>query len=116
VLAVVECDQQPALGELRRQRVDHRLRRELANRKRARNLAGHERRIADWRQIHPPHTIRVIVKRLGGDLQGQPCLPAPTRSGQSEQARSAEQLANLCDLGLAANEAGELDGQVVREG
>ena len=58
----------------------------------------------------------VIVKRLGGHLQGQPCLPAPTRSGQSEQARSAEQLTNLCDLGLAADEAGELDGQVVREG
>jgi hypothetical protein len=60
-------------------------------------------------------TSRIESAFASGDLQGQPCLPAPTCTGQGEQARSGEQLTNLCDLGLAAYEAGELDGQVVRE-
>ncbi len=60
-------------------------------------------------------TVGEVVDQLGRQLQSQPGLASPSRSGQGQQAHvaSGEQLARGRDLAFTANQGRRLHWQVV---
>ena len=68
----------------------------------------HQRGVGDRRQIHVPHPIAELVRKLGRDLYRQPRFAHPAGSGQGHQPVFRQQLAHLGQLRAAPDEASEL--------
>ena len=77
---------------------------------------GHQGRVGQRRQLHQPHPLGVGRPRAGGGLERQAGLAHPAGAGQGQQAHLLlqEALPHGGDLPLSPDEAGELQGQVVR--
>ena len=94
------------------QRPAHVEQRLLAQAERAQDGGRDLRGIADRGQLHQPHAVwhrgQLGPRRLGG----QPGLARAARTGERDQAVSAEEPGDLAEFGVAADEAGELGAQV----
>jgi hypothetical protein len=75
-----------------------------------------ELRVPDGAERHEEDPIGEGVCHAGGHLERQPGLAGPARSGEREEPRLADERRHLAELALAAQEAGDLRGQVVRRG
>jgi hypothetical protein len=114
VLAVVETEQQPPGGELRRQRGRRALHRLDEHAERGGHLLAHAGRIGDAGQLHPPDAVAPASGLLGGGMRGEAGLTAAARSADRHQTLGGEQPVQLGELVTAADEARQLDRQVVR--
>ena len=84
----------------------------LAERRRARpERAGHGRRhpvgFGDAGQLDQPGAIWVLGAQGGGRLHRQAGLARPARAGQRHEPAGADRLAQLFQLGVAADEAAQ---------
>jgi hypothetical protein len=70
--------------------------------------------IGQRRQLHEPRPIRILPEGFARHLEGQPGLAGAAHSDQGEKPGLSEPLADLGQLSLSSDEAGELDRQVVR--
>jgi hypothetical protein len=86
----------------------------LGDVKRRGHAVGHERRIGERGQIRKVYSTGELVKGISRHVQSQSCLAATAWAGQREQTRRLQQLFDLRDLPLAANEAGALRREVVK--
>ncbi len=74
----------------------------------------HESRIGERCELDQPHAVREIVHQPPSDLQRQPRLADAADTGERHQPVLREQLRNVLDLALAADERRQGLGQVVR--
>jgi hypothetical protein len=70
--------------------------------------------VADRLERDEPDAVGEPLRDVGSQLQRQPRLAGPARSGQRQEPGGPEQLARLGQLRLAADEARQLRRQVVR--
>src|SRR5450756_2261873 len=65
--------------------------------------------IRERRQLDQPDPIRILLavggQQVGGDLEGQACLPTASRACKREEPGRAKQLLHLRDLALSTDEA-----------
>ena len=113
LLEVVEDEQHLALRQPLHELVARRLRRGLGKAERRRDPRRNEGRIADRLERDEPCPVVVLVGDVGGELERQPGLARPARTGQREQPRLRQQLAGLLQLRVPADEARELRREVV---
>ncbi len=112
MLAVVEDEQRAlllepldevhrwiAVGEARAERLRDRRRKKIAARKR--------------RQFHEPDAVRIVGDEICRGVNRRTRLADPARPDQRHEAVPADQRFDLAHLGLAADERGGLDRQVV---
>jgi hypothetical protein len=79
-------------------------------------LRGDSRWISHGGEVGEPHPVRVGVDELAARLHGQARLAAPSRAGQRDQRRFADQLLDRGHLLEAADERGVLYRQVLSPG
>ena len=70
------------------------------------------RRVGDRRQWHPPHAGGIPVGRGRGSLQAEPRLAAAARARDRQEPRVPDQLGQLGELALAADERRGGDRQI----
>ena len=75
-----------------------------------------QRRVGHRGQVDEKGAVPELLQHLGGDLKGQPGLAGAPGSGEGEEPWPGEEPLDLGDLLLAADERGELRGEVVRPG
>ena len=75
-----------------------------------------EHRVADRFERHEEDPVGEVVGRPGRQLQRQPGLAGPARTGQRQQPGRGEQPGRLVELRVAPDERRQLDRQVVRPG
>ncbi len=104
VLEVVQEEQQRLVGDVLGQAV--------LGPERLRGRLQHQLRVAQRRQRHPEHAVRVAVRRLGGGLEAEPRLARAPRPGQRQQPRALEQAEHLRELVLPAEERRRRNRQI----
>ncbi len=77
---------------------------------------GYQVAVSNRGQLHQPHSVPIVVEALCGGLDGQPGLARASHAGQGQQAVVVKPLHHVVQLGLAADERCQLDGQVVGVG
>ena len=107
VLEVVDAEQQLAARHERLQGVLDLRARRLAQAERLRHRRGHERRLAQRRQLDEGRAVAVAIPQLLDQLQREPRLARPARAGQRHQPRAAlEQLPHPVQLRAAPDQPG----------
>jgi hypothetical protein len=106
VLAVVEHQQPRAALQSGRHTVSHTHARLLGDPEHRGHRLGHRARIADRGQFDHPHPIGEGVGTTSGDLEGQPCLADPARTGQRDKLMGPQYRLYLAECRLAPDEAG----------
>jgi hypothetical protein len=114
VLAVVQHQQEAAGAERVAHRREQRAAGLLLDAHRRRDGLRHERRVRQRRQLHRPHPVRVAPQRRGGDPEGEAGLARPARPSERQQRGAGEDVRELGQGALTADETGEVAGQVVR--
>ncbi len=114
VFAVVEHQQQLPVAHIVDQRVDHRPPHVILDAQDRSHGLRHEALVGDRRQLNEPHTIRIFIDDVGGDLQRQPRLADPADSTECQEPRFLEGCLDFLLLALAANERRDLLRQVIR--
>ncbi len=114
VLAVVEHDQQLAMAHEVEQRVEQRTARLLVHIEHAGHHARHKHRVGDRRQLDEPHAVLVCGLHRVGHLERKTCLADAAGAGQRQQVRVGQQLDHRRELGLASDQRGQVQRQVVR--
>ena len=81
-----------------------------------RHANEHEVGVAQGREVDEEDTVAEVREELGRRLDGEPCLAGPTCPGQRHEpdVGPAQQLAELADLALPADERGRLRREVRR--
>src|SRR5258708_6492272 len=69
--------------------------------------------IYERRQLHEPDAVRKMLCQIGADLQSQTGLPRSSGSKERDDAMTGKLALDLRYFRFAADEAGELDRQVV---
>ncbi|HEX6657260.1 MAG TPA: hypothetical protein VF065_04210, partial [Ilumatobacter sp.] len=69
-----------------------------------RNGGSNQVRHSDRREIDEPHAVRERIDEGGRDVEGEPGLADPTRSGQGDDAARGRELGEPSPLGVAADE------------
>ena len=113
LLEVVQDQQQLLVAEMLDQPVQ---RQPVADQLQIQGLGDHggnEIRIPYRRQRDEIHAVGKLVERLRRNLEAQPRLADAAGAGQRQQALAFQQLFGLQDRVGAADEAGQLGGQVV---
>ena len=80
------------------------------------HAVGHERPMAHRGELHKPHAVCGIRHKLTRDLQCQAGLSGATGADQRNETVASEQCGHFRSFALAADEAGERDGQIVASG
>jgi hypothetical protein len=114
VLAVVEAEQRAARGELARQRRQRPLDGLDEHAERARDLLGHV--LGDTGELDPPDPVRPAPGLAGRGLRRQARLARAAGAADGHQPLAREQAVQVGQLVTAADEARQLDRQVVRRG
>ncbi|MGQ0575647.1 MAG: hypothetical protein ACT4RN_15810, partial [Pseudonocardia sp.] len=99
VLAVVQHEQAPMPRQVREHRVGPALHAQHPGQRVDDERPGRERG-----QLDPPHAVRVLARRGGGDPLRQPGLAAPAGAGEGEQARPGQQLGGPVEVAPASDE------------
>ena len=73
----------------------------------------HEVRVGQRAALDEPHAVLEATEQQAGEAEAEAGLAHPTRTGQREQRRLLQDGRRLFDLALAADEAGDLQLQVV---
>ena len=115
MLAVVQDDQQPPLGQLPGQRDLGRPRLGQRHVQHRRDRLRHQLGTRERRQLDDVDAVGIAVGQPGRDLVGQPGLAGAAGAGQGEQSRAAERLADLGKLAPAADEGRLLRPQAFRD-
>ena len=113
MLAVVEHKENLALDHVLDKGVEQRPPGLLRYRQRGRDRLRDQRLIGDRGQLGQPGAVAIFADRGSGELERQPRLPNSTRAGDGEQARALQQVAELAQLRLAADESGQRVRKVV---
>ena len=113
VLEVVEDQQQVALAHEPRQGLADRLPGRRAQVERLRDRGRDELAVADRRERHEAGAVGEPLLQAAGDLEREPRLARPAGAREREQARARpmEQLAQVLELALAADERAGRGGQ-----
>ncbi len=114
VFAIVEDEQEPLVAEEAGERGGERALGLLAKIERGRDAFDDHRGISGRGEFDEPNAVRIVVDQVGSHLQRQARLAGATRAGEREQARAAEQALHFGQFALAADEARELQGQIIR--
>ncbi len=114
MLAVVEDEQQPAVGAMPDQRLRRGTARFLLDPQRGGDRLRHQFRICKRRQFDQPHAVGEIIERVGCDLERQAGLAEAAGADDGDEPCSAQQFPDLAQLTLAADERRDLLRQVVR--
>ncbi len=114
LFAVVDHQQRVEVVQLFRQRVDERSPELLAQAEHTRDRLGDVAAVRDCGELHAPHTVGVKVELVGRRVQGEPGLATATGTGQRHQTVLADSRTHRGDLGVTADEARHLRGQVRR--
>src|SRR5581483_6146180 len=77
---------------------------------------GDEGRVAQGGQLGQPGAVGEALADAGGQLERQAGLANPAAAGQGEQALGGQEVAQLVQLALAAEEGADRGGQVVARG
>ena len=72
-----------------------------------------QHRVTDGLERDEEDAVGEVVRSAGRQLQRQARLPGPARAGEGEQPGRGEQSGRLGELGVAADEGGQLGGEVV---
>jgi hypothetical protein len=116
MLTVIHDEQERFGPESVGQRFDHVTAGLLGHAQSGRDRLRDQRRVRDRRELREPHSVWIAFHHVGGYLEREPGLARPARTGKRDEASLTEQPFDLGDLPLAADETGQLDGQVVRMG
>ena len=65
---------------------------------------------------HEPYSVGVGSNQIASHLKGEACLATPTRPRQGQQPRHDQIALEIAQLGLSADEAAPISGQVVLGG
>jgi hypothetical protein len=118
VLAVVQHQQQPLVAHERGQPFRRRRPRAAARLLAQPQHGDHRLRqqpgVAQPGQLDQPHAVRPAVPELAGQLDRQAGLAGTARPGDRHQPVLLDQLADLAQLDVAADEAGQPLRQVLR--
>ena len=115
MLAVVEHEQRRPVADVVGEQLDRPAARLRGHADRRQHRTRHRARIADRRQLDPPHPAVEPFDRLGGHLQPQPSLADTTRSDQRHQPATTDRRHHRRRLGLATDQRGQARRQVVPE-
>ena len=114
LLAVVDHQQRVEIAQLFGQRVDERTPELLAQAEHAGDRLRDVAAVRDRGELRAPHAVGVNVELVGRRVQREAGLAAPAGTGQRHQPVLAHGLAHRGDLGVTADEARNLRGQVRR--
>lgn len=113
VFGIVEDEQERARREVLHDRIDQSRTRLFLDAEDAGDGLRQQRRVAQGGKLDEPRAVGVGVGPLPGELDRQAGLAASARARQGEEPRTTQQLRELGDLILAADEAREVVRQVV---
>ena len=116
MLAVVQHQQQMPVCEIVR---EGRLRsngcHRLTDAKGCSNTLRNQIWVGERCQFDEPHAVGVGRQRIGGDLQGEPCLADPARPRQRDDTSVGPEIANVRHLASSTHESRQLLWQVVHQ-
>ena len=115
LLAIVENQEHPLVAEKRDERFQHRLARLFSQAQRGRDHGRDQRGIQHCSHVHKPDAICELVHGFGRRLQRKARLSIPARPRKRQQPSAGHQVLDLCEFLFAADETGQLLGQVVSE-
>ncbi|WP_345279033.1 hypothetical protein [Kitasatospora albolonga] len=113
VFAAVQHQQQLPVGQLLDQHLLRLPGGGVGQSQRLQHRVAQQVRAAHPGQLHQPHPVGVPPGRPGRGAQGQPGLADPAGAGHRHQPTSRQQLVQIRQFGLPADEAGQLGGQPV---
>ena len=113
MLAVVQDHQGRALGEVLGERVRQRSTRDLADTDRRRHGRRDEGGVGERREIDEPDTVAEVLQEAGAGLQGQSGLPRAPGPDEGDEAVLVHQVGDGRQVGRPADEARQLDREVV---
>ena len=116
LLEVVQDQERAALAKMVDQRGHGREPAAIRQAQLLRDGPRHQLRVLQQGERDEEDAVRESVRLASPYLQREARLSGPPWSGQREQAGAAQQLLHFAELALTAEEAGELDRQVVRRG
>ena len=114
LLEIVEHEQQPPRAQVVPEQVSIRPAAPLAQAERLRDPSHDEIHVRNRREPHEPDAVDVVLRHFGGGLHHQTCLAAAAGAGERDDRDifAAEQLEQVLDLALAADELRRRDRQV----
>jgi len=115
LLEVIEHQEHVALANVVHEPINSAAAAAVREPERLRDRGGHEIRLGDRRQLHEEDAITIIGHRAACDLEAEPRLAGAARPGKRQQAAPLEELADLTDLALAAEEGRQARRQIVRD-
>jgi hypothetical protein len=104
VLEVVGHEQQPAVLQVRLQRLDHGLPPVLLDPERSGDGVGHQRRVLLGRERDEVDAVLEVRRQLGCCLEREARLARPTRAGERHEPDAAHQRGQLLDLGATTDQ------------
>jgi hypothetical protein len=113
VLAVVQDHQEIPGGQMGGEALGGGAPGGVADLEHAQHGLGHQCRVGQRCELHPPGSVGMAAGELSGDRGGQASLADTAGPGEGHQAVLAGQAGQVGELGLPADERGEVDGQVV---
>src|SRR5438105_11971916 len=116
LLEVVQDQERAALAKMVDQRGHGREPAAIRQAQLLRDGPRHQLRVLQQRERDEEDAVRESLRLASPYLQREARLSGPPWSGQREQAGAAQQLLHFAELALTAEEAGELDRQIVGRG
>ncbi len=116
VLAVVHHEQRPIAAQPASDRRRAPLRGTQPGTDGLEHRQRHRLLVGDRSELDPPHTVGEPVRRVGGDLQREACLPRSPRAHHGDEPPFGDQCSEFGQLVVAAHERREPDRQVVGDG
>ena len=115
LLEVVQQQQEPSPSQVLVECLPHRsFPALLANRERCGDRGHEQSGIGHRCEVDEKRPVREVASDRAGGFQSETRLAGAPRPGDGEQAGRRQQRCHLCDLRLAADERGQLRGQVRR--
>ena len=113
VLEIIDQQEHIPLGQDAIQGVQHRFSGAFKDPQCPGNRFRHQRRIGQGGQIHKPYAVGESLDHIGRDLDRQPRLAGPARSGKCQQARPIQQLPDARHFSGPADKGCQLYGEVL---
>ena len=115
VLAIVEHEEEVAVGQRRAQQLARRpARGRLAHAERSEHGLGHQRVGSEARQLDYAHAVAMLILDAFGDLQGQAGLAGAPGARERDEPPGSEEIDQLTQLPLAPHERGRRRRQASR--
>src|SRR5450631_635552 len=114
MFAIVQNYQELPILDVLNQGLHHRMPRLFLDPERRGYRLRYEARIHQGRKFDEPHSVRIVIQDFGCNLQRQSRFAKTTDAKQRQQPCIGEQLLDLGEFVLAADESGHLLWQIIR--